>query len=46
MEKDEEITKLRGENEILVEDNAKVKRIAWKMDQEIKLLRTKLTKIN
>ena len=45
MDKDEEITKLRGENDIHVEDNAKVKRIAWKMDQEIKLLRTKLAKI-
>ena len=28
MEKDEEITKLRGENEILVEDINKVKRIS------------------
>ena len=41
-EKDEEIAKLRAENESLVEDYNKVKRIACKMDQEIKNLRSKL----
>ena len=41
-EKDEEIAKLRAENESLVEDYNKVKRIARKMDQEIKTLKLKL----
>ena len=41
-EKDEEIAKLRAENESLVEDYNKVKRIACKMDHEIKNLRSKL----
>ena len=42
-EKDEEIARLRSENESLMENNSRMKRIAWKMDQEIKVLRSKLT---
>jgi hypothetical protein len=42
MKKDKEIEKLRLKNESLVENNNKVKRIAWNMDQEIKVLRSKL----
>ena len=41
-EKDEEIARLRSENESLMENNSRMKRIAWKMDQEIKVLRSKL----
>ena len=40
-EKDEEIAKLRSENDILIENENRMKRIAWKMDQEIKALRAK-----
>ena len=40
-EKDEEIAKLRSENVILIENENRMKRIAWKMDQEIKALRAK-----
>ena len=39
-EKDEEIARLRSENKSLMENNS---RIAWKMEQEIKVLRSKLT---
>ena len=42
-EKDEEIARLRSENESHMENNSRMKRIAWKMDQEIKVLRSKLT---
>ena len=38
-ERDEEIAKLRSENGILMENGNRMKRIAWKMDQEIKALR-------
>ena len=42
-EKEKEIEKLRLENESLMENNNKIKRIAYNMDQEIKVLRAKLT---
>ena len=42
-EKDEGIATLRSENKSLMENNSRMKRIAWKMDQEIKVLRSKLT---
>ena len=41
-EKEEEIARLRLENESLMENNNKIKRIAWNMDQEIKVLMAKL----
>ena len=41
-EKEEEIARLRLENESLMENKNKIKRIAWNMDQEIKVLRAKL----
>ena len=41
-EKEEEIARLRLENESLMENNNKIKRIAWNMDQEIKVLMVKL----
>jgi hypothetical protein len=39
-EKDEEIDNLKAQNEILIENDNRMKRIAWKMDQEIKALRS------
>ena len=41
-EKENEITKLRSENESLMELNNKISRCAIKMDQEIKELRSKM----
>ena len=41
-EKEEEIARLRLENESLMENNNKIKRIAWNMDQEIMVLMVKL----
>ena len=41
-EQNEEIIRLRSENESIIEQNDRMKRIAVNMDKEIKVLRSKL----